>query len=379
LGTGLEGGTIDIGSGNAGTLTINGTALNYSTDRLLQLGTASGGSINLVTTSPTTTLTWGGTMQFNSGTPSVTNGSSITFSVGANNVRPFQLNSAGTIIFAGNIGNGTLSYGQLQKTGAGTVILTGSNSYQIGTTVNAGTLITATNFSNGTITNVGTTPVTGLNIANGFAQVQAKPVADTAAGFTVIPSIAVGSSSQFDLTNNGLDVYNTTSAAAQIRSLLKTGYASGAWNGVGGIVSSTAAAAASTTTKTALGYASGSELPGSTFGGHTIAATDTIVAYVLQGDANMDGTVNALDFNALATSYGSTSGDWIQGDFDYSNIIDSADFSLLAANYGKSLPTSAALPGAVGSLGSVVPEPATVILIGVMGGLLTMRRRSSRN
>lgn len=376
IGTGTGGGTIVLGDGNAGTLTYTGT-VDANTNRLLQLDSINnGGSINLIETNPGAKLTWNGTMQFASGQPINQNGSSITFSTGPNNVRPFQLNAAGTIVFAGNIGNGTLSWGQLQKTGAGTVILTGTNNYQLGTVVNSGTLITATNFSTGTITTVGTTQVIGLNVSNGYAQVQAKANNNDPAGFTRIPSLGLGSTGQLDLTNNAMVVAGqiTFSVGNAIRTLLSNGYNGGAWNGMTSIISSSAAATASSSTKTALGYAYGGELAGGMFNGQAINSQDVVVGYVLQGDANMDGTVNALDFNAVATNYGSPLRDWTQGDFDYSGSVDSSDFDLFAANFGKTLPGSAALPDA--ALGAVVPEPASAMLIGLLGGIITLRRRS---
>ena len=75
-----------------------------------------------------------------------------------------------------------------------------------------------------------------------------------------------------------------------------------------------------------------------------------LVKYTWIGDGNLDGTVNALDFNSLASNYGKvTSSDgWIQGDFNYDGTVNSSDFAALAADYGQG-PT---LPDGV-----VVPEP----------------------
>ena len=43
------------------------------------------------------------------------------------------------------------------------------------------------------------------------------------------------------------------------------------------------------------------------------------IEFAILGDANLDGKVNALDFNALATNFGKTPGSdvWTQGDFNY--------------------------------------------------------------
>jgi hypothetical protein len=105
------------------------------------------------------------------------------------------------------------------------------------------------------------------------------------------------------------------------------------------------------------------------------------VAYTLVGDGNLDGTVNALDFNALASDYGTspTTNTWTKGDYDYSGSVDSNDFAILAANYGQTIPLNAALPDAAQpmSLGAVVPEPTSLGMLLACGmGLIKRRRRA---
>src|SRR5439155_9796366 len=121
------------------------------------------------------------------------------------------------------------------------------------------------------------------------------------------------------------------SPLATVRGYLRDAYNSG-WSG-GEITSSSAAAAAATNSKTALGYAEKSELPGI----FTVADKDSdnsslIVKYALAGDANLDGRVNALDFNAMASNYGQSAKNWAQGNFNYdaSDSVDSTDFTALS-------------------------------------------------
>ena len=92
------------------------------------------------------------------------------------------------------------------------------------------------------------------------------------------------------------------------------------------------------------------------------------------GDVNCDGKVNALDFNAIATHFGATSGAiWTQGDLNYDGAVNTADFTLLMQNFGY----SGVVPGAiVGSDPSVsgVPEPTGLVSL-ALGALLLRRRR----
>ena len=60
----------------------------------------------------------------------------------------------------------------------------------------------------------------------------------------------------------------------------------------------------------------------------------------MNADANQDGVVNALDFNALATNYGK-SGTFIQGDFNGDGLINSSDFIILAQRFNQRLPQPA--------------------------------------
>jgi hypothetical protein len=76
------------------------------------------------------------------------------------------------------------------------------------------------------------------------------------------------------------------------------------------------------------------------------------------GDVNDDGTVNALDFNALATHYGQGGQSWSGGDFNGDGTIDSTDFDAMALNYGQTYnPTSATLPDSSMAASVIVPEP----------------------
>ena len=97
-----------------------------------------------------------------------------------------------------------------------------------------------------------------------------------------------------------------------------------------------------------------------------------VVKYTYYGDANLDGKVNAQDFDALAAHYGATgTGVWAQGDFNYDGVVNTVDFNMLSMNYNATALSGAGLPAP--SLGTLVPEPTSMVL--ALGGLALLGRR----
>jgi hypothetical protein len=131
--------------------------------------------------------------------------------------------------------------------------------------------------------------------------------------------------------------------------------------------------------KTALGYAEASSvLHGTTiFSGQSVDNTAVLIRYTYAGDANLDGVVNALDFNAVATNFGRSGAEWAQGDFNYDGTTSAADFVALSQNFGSTLPAPTIPAGVVAAaLSAVAPEPGTFGLMAVASmGLFSRRRR----
>lgn len=168
---------------------------------------------------------------------------------------------------------------------------------------------------------------------------------------TLFGAPLLASGAKVNVQNNSLiiDYRGQGSPAAGIKSQLTTGYNAGAWNGEG--INSTSA-----TSTTGLGWK------------ETSATESILIKYTYYGDADLSGTVTSTDFNALLAGYGKTTGAiWAEGDFDYDGKVNTRDFNYLAGNFG-----AAAIPGA--TLGSVVPEPASVAIL-ALGALVGRRRR----
>ncbi len=156
-----------------------------------------------------------------------------------------------------------------------------------------------------------------------------------------------------DLTDNAMIVdYSGSSPLNGIATLIKNGSYNGATGNASGIISSTAINPSSH--KTALGYGEASTLGVTLFKGQSVGTASVLVAYTYAGDANLDGKVNALDFNALAKNFGGSTGKfWTQGDFNYDGSVNGLDFTALGTNFNQP---------ALGSpvVGTIVPEPDMV-------------------
>ena len=223
----------------------------------------------------------------------------------------------------------------------------------------------------GTLSVASSIVLTGSLNVSGGAMVLSATGAASSVGNLSVNTIA---GAKLDLTNGALVVnYTSSSPLAAIRSLLASGRGTGNWTGPG-ITSSGAATAFGSAHPTALGYAEASAVGITTsFFGQPVDSTSVVLRYTYVGDANLDGTVNALDFNALASGFGKTGGtDWHQADFNYDGTTDTQDFAALAQNFGMTFAAPSQFPGAL------VPEPAALAAFAIMPVLWFRRRRAAR-
>jgi hypothetical protein len=137
------------------------------------------------------------------------------------------------------------------------------------------------------------------------------------------------------------------SSLFDVRGKVTSGYFDGTWVGAG------LCSAIAGTTGAALGYGEASALFATfpaTFMGQAVDDSAVLVRYTRWGDANLDGTVNLLDFNRLAAGFGASDAYWTQGEFNYDQSVTLADFNLLAGNFGQSVSAAAAEPDEVADL-----------------------------
>jgi len=114
------------------------------------------------------------------------------------------------------------------------------------------------------------------------------------------------------------------------------------------------------------------------FDGIALPGNEILVKYTWNGDANLDGKVDSMDFALLDAGFAGTTqldgtAGWFFGDFNYNGVIDSQDYSLASLGYnGYSTGGSpSVLPP-----NTQLPEPSTLLLGGLgLAGLLAAYRR----
>ena len=128
-------------------------------------------------------------------------------------------------------------------------------------------------------------------------------------------------------------------------------------------------------------------------GNTTLGPNQLEITAALEGDANLDGSVNSADLGIVLSDWQKTGMDWDQGDFNGDGSVNSADLGLLLSNWQQttSLTVSqldeiesltgdsvAANADGVGLQLVSVPEPASA-LITVIAGLGCLQRRRRRH
>ena len=302
------------------------------------------------------------------------NGDTVTFNDTNNGHYAVTLNSAvspAAVFVNSSLGNYVISgtgniagTGSLTKSGNSKLTLNTVNTYSGGTNVSAGTLVVGVN---------GALPSGAVSITGGTLQLGAST------GLAQITSLSIIGNGSLDIENNHV-IINYGSGPdpiASIAALISKGYNGGAWNGVGGIVTSAPLVVGGLTY--GIGYADAADSQDVATG---LASGTIEVKYTLLGDADLNGIVNGIDFGILAANFNKGITGWDEGDFDYNNIVNGLDFGDLAANFNKGAAGTDAVAAldafaAANGLLADVPEPASAALF-VLSTIATLSRRSRR-
>lgn len=222
----------------------------------------------------------------------------------------------------------------------------------------------------------------GLNVAQGELMVLPGAANNMPSGVTDVETLTIAGgplapTARLNLTNNGMIVGSTPTAEGgpeaetEIRGLISSGYAGGSWGGQG--IASTSADFGSG--HFALGYAEAGSIGVMNFLTFPVLPTDTLIRFTRYGDTQLDGVVNLIDFNNLASNFGNNNAVWRQGDFNYDMIVNLFDFNLLASNFGTSASPDGPTPADWAALASAVPEPGGALVLALAGAALVRRRR----
>jgi fibronectin-binding autotransporter adhesin len=284
----------------------------------------------------------------------------------------------------------------LVKTGSGTQSFTGSATltYTGDTTVSGGLLDVNTPLR----------PVTGSLVVTGpgAATLAAAPTPLAGSGYTVAAEVA-----GITVTSGGLVTVTPVDRALNKASVVVTGGLSisgGVVNvGTSDLIIKGGAASLSTlrsyaatylTTSGATGLGSSVATPlvapyttigiiansqsglplFSSFDGVSVDTNDAIVKYTYVGDVDLNGLLDATDFNAVLNGLTNNLTGWDNGDVNYDGVVNGSDWSLFLTAYTWYGTSGTPLSGG-GEGGGSIPEPTSLGLLAVIAPLMGRRRR----
>jgi autotransporter-associated beta strand protein len=306
------------------------------------------------------------------GTLNLTN----TLSAAASGARQVTLRGNGTGVVSGAIqdGSGTVS---TSKDGGGTWTLSGNNTYTGATAVQNGTLRIGNNLTHSS----------AVTVSGGTLEL---PSNGTQLRVIKTGSITVTGMGKIDVSDNKLIATASPagtwngSAYTDITGVIASGRNGSAlplWDGAGIVTSQSQATGGNFTS---IGVAQGSDLftAATTWGGQSVALTDTLVMYTYCGDATLDGRINIDDYVKIDNGIAGGLHGWVNGDFNYDGVINIDDYTTcIDANIGNQngfiFPTAGGIEGGPAGGVSPVPEPAaaTLVLAMISAGLLRLRHR----
>ncbi len=106
-----------------------------------------------------------------------------------------------------------------------------------------------------------------------------------------------------------------------------------------------------------------------------VADADSVkVQLTIEGDTDLSGVVDFVDYTAVLVNYLQPTSSWYEGDVDRSGVVDFVDYTAVLVNYLQAFQQT---PPPAAPRGGVVPEPMTLALLG-FGGLAVLGRRRKK-
>jgi hypothetical protein len=177
--------------------------------------------------------------------------------------------------------------------------------------------------------------VRSLTVANGQTLGTLRILPGAVVSRSAGPGSGLVLTGAIDLAGGALLVRSPGPSQGEWRADIIAGRNGGAWNGASLTGSVNSSLANSTPFSDGVGYGLGSQIGIATIGSFSISANDTLLRYTRDGDANLDGSVNLVDFNRVATNFGLGNKAWTDGDFSYDSFVTLADFNALTGNFGQ--------------------------------------------
>jgi hypothetical protein len=250
----------------------------------------------------------------------------------------------------------------------------------------------------------------GVNIGSGSVVHLTQAVGSSGVLVLTTPSLSIAGAAgawtgQLDIGK--ADLILPGASLATISSMVKQGYAAGAWTGNGitsitaagdtshlsaiGVIINDATANFGANTNSPL-YGNGGGIS-TAFDGAATNDGDILVKYTYYGDCNLDGAVDGTDYSIVDATYlaenfssnGATNpiSGWYNGDFNYDGVVDGSDYTLMDNAFNQQGPSFGVNPSAllatstaqISGTGSAVPEPAALSLLAIGATAMLGRRR----
>ena len=272
--------------------------------------------------------------------------------------------------------NGSISgNGSVAKAGPHTVIFAGNNTYSGATAVKDGTLQIDGTLSGGTVTVHDGAKLSGSGSIGGAVNVRdgGTIAPGSSAGELTVDSLTMQSDATLNIQIGGA----TPVTEHDVLNVTKTASLDGTFDVrlSGGFMPDIGDTFTVLTADNITGGFAAESLPflenGLGWMVNVNAADITLEVFqaFLPGDANNDGQVTGADLISVQQNFGSVGPLPLQGDANHDSRVTGADLISVQQNFGNVFS-----PSGVAS----VPEPATLAMLGLLGVVISRRRRASR-